>query len=72
MQSKGIAQADEVGLVIAELLIMGSHFPRVDTATLSMEGRVEVIGAADSVRAALVALADIEKQKRAVKEQGEH
>ena len=72
LQSKGIAQADEVGLVIAELLIMGSHFPRVDTATLSMEGRVEVIGAADSVRAALVALADIEKQKRAAKEQGEH
>ncbi len=68
LQSHGIGRPDEVGLVIAELMIMGSRFPQVESTTLSMEGRVEVIGALDVVRAALVTLAAIEKEKRAAKD----
>jgi tryptophanyl-tRNA synthetase len=68
LQSKGIERPDEVGLVIAELMVMGGHFPRVGTATLEMEGRVEVSGEPEAVRKALALLAEIEKQKRAAKE----
>jgi tryptophanyl-tRNA synthetase len=68
LQSRGIGRPDEVGLVIAELMIMGSRFPQVEATTLEMEGRVEVVGELDAVRAALVTLAAIEQEKRAAKE----
>jgi tryptophanyl-tRNA synthetase len=68
LQSRGFERPDEVGLVIAELVIMGGHFPHVGTATLEMEGRVEVSGEPEAVRKALATLAEIEKQKRAAKE----
>jgi tryptophanyl-tRNA synthetase len=68
LQSSGFERPDEVGLVIAELMVMGGHFPHVGTATLEMEGRVEVSGAPESVRKALATLAEIERQKRAAKE----
>ena len=67
LQSKGFERPDEVGLVIAELMIMGGHFPRVGAATLAMEGRVEVVGEVASTAKALALLAEIEKQKRAAK-----
>jgi tryptophanyl-tRNA synthetase len=68
LQSSGFERPDEVGLVIAELMVMGGHFPHVGTATLEMEGRVEISGEPESVRKALATLAEIEKQKRAAKE----
>ncbi len=68
LQSVGIERPDEVGLLIAELMIMGSRFPQVEAATLSMDGRVALVGELVAVRAALVTLAEIEKQKRAAKE----
>ena len=67
LQSRGFERPDEVGLVIAELMIMGGHFPQVGAATLAMEGRVEVVGEVASTARALAVLADIEKQKRAAK-----
>ncbi len=68
LQSVGIERPDEVGLLIAELMIMASHFPQVEATTLSMDDRVAVVGELVVVRAALITLAEIEKQKRAAKE----
>ncbi|HET9033368.1 MAG TPA: tryptophan--tRNA ligase [Dokdonella sp.] len=67
LQSQGLQRPDEVGLVIAELMVMGGHFPHVSRATLAMDGRVEVVGEIDGVRRALATLAEVEKQKRAAK-----
>ncbi|MBL0163328.1 MAG: tryptophan--tRNA ligase [Xanthomonadales bacterium] len=68
LQSQGFGRPDEVGLVIAELMLMGGHFPHVGAATLAMEGRVEICAETEAVRNALVTLAEIEKEKRAAKE----
>jgi tryptophanyl-tRNA synthetase len=65
LQSRGLERADESGLLINELMVMGGLFPHVETTTLEMDGRVEVVGPPDAVRAALATLAEIEKQRRA-------
>ena len=64
LQSQGLERAEESGLLIAELMIMGGLFPHVETSTLEMDGRVDIVGAPDAVRSALATLAEIEKQKR--------
>jgi tryptophanyl-tRNA synthetase len=65
LQSRGLERADESGLLINELMVMGGLFPHVETTTLEMDGRVEVVGPPDAVRSALATLAEIERQKRA-------